>query len=80
MCVCVLVHSRCTMRCVCVCVCERAVLPLPGQERGLLTSSWSGLVAEQDLIQSFIRLKIADPQMEGKRMLENCRQGKLSVS
>lgn len=56
------------------------MLPLPGQERGLLTSSWSGLVAEQDLIQSFIRLKIADPQMEGKRMLENCRQGKLSVS
>lgn len=45
-----------------MCVCEERVeplhvaLPLPGEERGLLTSSWSGLIAGQDSMLTFIRL------------------------
>lgn len=42
-------------------------LPLPGEERGLLTSSWSGLIAGQDAVLTFIRLRLTDPEMEEER-------------
>ncbi len=66
--------------CVCVCVCERVkplhvVLPLPGEERGLLTSSWSGLPAGQDSVLTLIRLRLTDPEKEREKNLsvsENC--------
>lgn len=54
----------------CVCWCVKPLhdlLPLPGEERGLLTSSWSGLIAGQDSVLTFIRLRLTDPEMERGR-------------
>ena len=52
-----------------MCVCERVkplhvALPLPGAERGLLTSSWSGLMAGQDSVLTFSRLRLTGPERE----------------
>lgn len=50
-----------------ICECVKpvhVVLPLPGEERGLLTSSWSGLIAGQDSVLTFIRLRLTDPKMD----------------
>lgn len=58
------------VRCVCVYICEcvkplHVVLPLPGgKKRGLLTSSWSGLIADQYSVLTSIRLRPAVPEMK----------------
>lgn len=41
-------------------------VPLPGEERGLLTSPWSGLPAGQDSALTLIRFSLTDPETEGK--------------
>lgn len=43
------------------------MLPLPGEERGLLTSSCSVLIAGQDSALTFIRLSLTDSEVERQR-------------
>lgn len=57
----------CVRFCVCVKLLHVVTLPLPGKERGLLTSSWSGLIAGQDSALIFTRLRLTDPEMERER-------------
>lgn len=52
---------------VCVCLLSLVVLPLPGEERGLLTSSGSGLTAGQDSVLTSTRVRLTDHGMKRER-------------
>lgn len=57
----------CACACVCKCVKLRHdLLPLPDEERGLLTSSCSGLIVGQDSALTLIRLRLTDPEMQAE--------------
>lgn len=67
MCICAQMQTRGVY--VCVCIRSRfsfSRVPLPGEERGLLTSPWSRPPAGQDSALTLIRFSLTGPETDEK--------------